>query len=230
VTGLEAAFAALVFAALGRWLKRVIVHVMLPWKKWGQPPDPAGVRREDGFWTAEVDKLVGWLESHATGGQGFSTSAQVRGHMDRVRNLLVRVPDEVFQDIRRELVQGHDQGESTRAIADKINRILDVSGSENWRNRAQVIAVTEVNGALNAGWFGGAVTQQSQLGQPLAKKWIATHDSHTRHDHRQADGQIVPLLSPFIVGDSPLLYPGDKAGPPEQVINCRCTAAIVEAQ
>lgn len=230
MTGLEVAFAALVLAALGRWLKRVAVHVMLPWKKWGQAPDPGGVRQEDEFWRGQVDDLMRWLEGHTVSGGGLSTSDEVRRHFDRVRNLLVRIPDEVFQDIRRELIQGYDQGQSTKAIAQKIQGVFDIHGSENWPNRAQVVAVTEVNGALNAGWFGGAVAQQSQLGKPLAKKWIATHDSHTRADHRQADGQTVALLSPFIVGESALMYPGDKAGPPEQVINCRCTAAVVEAQ
>lgn len=225
MTGLEAAFAALVLAAFARWLKRVRKFVF---RNGPEHPSPVGVHFEDDFWRGQVDNLVGWLEGHAVVGEGFSASAEVRSHLDRVRNLLVRIPDEVFEDIRRELIKGHDEGESTRAIADKINGILDVTGSENWPNRAQVVAVTEVNGALNAGWFGGAVAQQAQLGQPLAKKWIATHDSHTRSTHRQADGQIVPLLSPFIVGTSPLLYPGDKSGPPEEVINCRCTAAVVE--
>lgn len=228
MTGLEVAFAALVLAAIGRWLRRVAIHVMFPWKKWGHAPDPASVHMEDEFWRGEVERLVRWLDDNATGGQGFSASSQVRSHLDRVRNLLVRIPDEVFQDIRRELIQGYDQGDSTKAIAQKIERILNITGSENWPNRAQVIAVTEVNGALNAGWFGGAVAQQRQLGQTLAKKWISTHDSHTRADHRQADGQTVPLLSPFIVGESALMYPGDKAGPPEQIINCRCSAAVVE--
>lgn len=228
MTGLEAAFAALVLAAFGRWLARVARRVMFPWQKWGQAPDPAGVRSEDDFWAAEVDTLISWLQEKAVGAPGFSTSGEVRRHLDAVRNFLVRVPDEVFEDIRRELIQGHNQGDSTKAIAQKIEGILNVSGSENWRNRAQTVAVTEVNGALNAGWFAGAVQQQAQLGQSLSKKWIATHDTHTRTDHRAADGQIVALLSPFIVGTSPLLYPGDKAGPPEEVINCRCTAAIVE--
>jgi hypothetical protein len=229
MTGLEAAFAALVLAAIGRWLKRIAVHVMLPWKKWGHAPDPAGVRQESEFWRGEVNTLVNWLQSHAVSGQRVSTTSEVRRHLDSVRNLLVRIPDEVFEDIRRELVQGYNQGDATKTIAEKIQGILDVSGPENWPNRAQVIAVTEVNGALNAGWFGGAVAQQAQFGQPLAKKWIATHDSHTRADHRQADGQIVPLLSPFIVGESPLLYPGDKAGPPEQVINCVAEGSLIQA-
>lgn len=225
MTGLEAAFAALVLAAFGRWLKRVHRFVF---RNGTEQPSPDGVRFADDFWRGEIDTLVTWLERNAVGGEGFSTSSEVRSHLDRVRNLLVRIPDEVFEDVRRELIEGHDKGQSTKAIAQVIDQILDASGSEQWRNRAQTIAVTEVNGALNAGWFGGAVAQQAQLGQSLAKKWIATHDSHTRVDHRQADGQIVALLSPFIVGDSPLLYPGDKTGPPEQVINCRCTAAVVE--
>lgn len=228
MTPLEVAFAALVLAAFGRWLSRVRKWVMLPWQQRGQTPDPGGISREDEFWRGQVDTLVEWLDEHAVVGEGFSTTSEVRSHLDTVRNLLVRVPDEIFEDIRRELVKGNDQGDSVRAIAEKVEGVLNVTGSENWPNRAQVIAVTEVNGALNAGWFGGAVAQQSQLGQSLAKKWIATHDSHTRPDHRAADGQTVPLLSPFIVGESALMYPGDKAGPPEQVINCRCTAAVVE--
>lgn len=228
MTGLEAAFAALVLAALVRWLARVARRVMFPWQQWGQAPDAAGVHAEDEFWRREVDTLVEWLGTHAVGGHGFTTSGEVRRHLDTVRNLLVRIPDEIFQDIRRELIQGNNEGDSTKAIADKVDRILRVTGSENWPNRAQVIAVTEVNGALNAGWFGGAVAQQTQLGQSLSKKWIATHDLHTRPDHRQADGQTVGLLSPFIVGKSALLYPGDKSGPPKDIVNCRCSAAVVE--
>lgn len=225
MTGLEAAFAALVLAALGRWLRKVARFVF---RNGGSQPSPDGVRFADDDWRTEVDTLVTWLEGHAVGGEGFSTSGEVRSHFDRVRNLLVRVPDEVFDDIRRELVEGYNKGDSNKAIADKVQGVLDVTGSENWPNRAQVIAVTEVNGALNAGWFGSAVAQQAQLGQPLAKKWIATHDTHTRSEHREADGQVVALLSPFIVGDEPLMYPGDKTGSPWNIINCRCTAAVVE--
>lgn len=225
MTGLEAAFAALVLAALVRWLLRVRPRVF---RNGPEQPSPDGVRFEDDFWRGEVDTLIEWLKGHAVGGKGFSTSSEVSSHLNRVRNLLVRIPDEVFEDIRRELIEGNNKGDSTKTIANKVNGILDVTGSENWRNRAQVIAVTEVNGALNAGWFSGAVAQQTQLGQPLAKKWIATHDSHTRPEHKAADGQTVPLNNPFIVGDEPLMYPGDKSGSPWNIINCRCSAAVVE--
>lgn len=227
MTPLEAAFAALVLAALGRWLARVVKRVMFPWERWGQVPDPAGVRQEDPFWRDEVDGLVQWLDAHAAQ-PSLRSSAEVSNHIARVRNYLVRVPDDVFDLVRTEIQRGHDNGDSIPVIAERIQKVLEVSGSELWPNRAQTIAVTEVNGASNAGWFAGAVKQQQQLGGPMSKKWIATHDTHTRASHREADGQTVPLLSPFIVGTSPLLYPGDKAGPPEEIINCRCTAAIVE--
>jgi uncharacterized protein with gpF-like domain len=200
---------------------------MFPWKSWGQAPDPIGFRSEDGFWGSEVDKLIGWLERNAVQSV-VSTQGEVSRHLDAVRNYLVRIPDEVFEQVRAEIQTGHRNGDSIPAIADRVEKVLVVTGSENWANRAQTIAVTEVNGASNAGWFAGAVKEQQQLGRPLAKKWIATHDTHTRPDHREADGQTVPLLSPFIVGVSPMLYPGDKAGPPEEIINCRCTAAVVE--
>lgn len=223
----EATFAALVLAAIGRWLARVAKRVMFPWKNWGMAPDPLGVRSEDRFWSEEVDKLVDWLDDH-TVQTVVSTQSEVRRHLDTVRNYLVRIPDEVFEQLRSEIQAGHRNGDSIPAIADKIQGILTVTGSEVWPNRAQTIAVTEVNGASNAGWFAGAVKEQQQLGVPLSKRWISTHDTHTRPDHVAADGQTVPLLSPFIVGTSTLLYPGDKSGPPEEVINCRCTAAVVE--
>lgn len=227
MTPLEATFAALVLAALGRWVTRIAKRVMFPWRAWRQVPDPVAVRGEDSFWAAEVERLVRWLRNN-TSESVVSTQGEVGRHLDAVRNYLVRIPDEVFEEIRSQIQTGHRDGDAIPAIADRVQAILTVTGSEIWPNRAQTIAVTEVNGAANAGWFAGAVEEQKQLGVPLFKKWIATHDSHTRSTHRQADGQIVPLLSPFIVGTSPLLYPGDKAGPPEEVINCRCTAAVVE--
>lgn len=226
MTGLEAAFAALVLAALTRWLNRVRKAVMFPWTAWRQSPDPAGVRQFDGLWAAEVDRLVEWLDQNAVQ-PSSSHQVEVNEHLTRVRNYLVRIPDEVFDLVRIEIQRGQAQGDPIKAVAERIDSILTATGSENWDTRARTIAVTEVNGASNAGWFAGAVKEQQQRGQ-LRKRWIATHDSHTRLDHREADGQEVALLSPFIVGTWPLLYPGDKNGPPDQVINCRCTAAVVE--
>lgn len=240
MTGLEAAFATLVLAALTRWLAKVARKVMFPWTAWRQVPDPQAALSEQAMWQGEVDRLVTWLRLHAvtadraTGdlnhasATAVSTSTEVTRHLAAVRNLLTRIPEEVFHDIRAEIIRGHENGDPIEAIAAKVDGILRISGSENWPNRAQVIAVTEVNGAANAGWFAAAQRMQQNLSEHLSKKWVASHDTHVRPTHREADGQTVPLGSPFIVGTWPLLYPGDKNGPAEEIVNCRCTAVTVE--
>jgi uncharacterized protein with gpF-like domain len=235
LTGLESAFAALVLAALTRWLAKVARKVMFPWTAWRQVPDPQAALSEQAMWDGEVNRLVTWLRLHAVAGDGraqntvVSTSAEVTRHLAAVRNLLTRIPEETFDQIRGEIINGHRDGDETQVIADRIDNLLRATGSENWPNRANVIAVTEVNGASNAGWFAAAQIQQDLAGEPLSKKWVASHDTHVRPTHREADGQTVPLGSPFIVGTWPLLYPGDKNGPADEVINCRCTAVTVEA-
>jgi len=56
-----------------------------------------------------------------------------------------------------------------------------------------------------------------------AKEWLATQDDKVRDAHAAADGQKVPIDESFDVGGEQLEYPGDVAGSPENVINCRCT-------
>lgn len=57
--------------------------------------------------------------------------------------------------------------------------------------------------------------------------WISTRDGRTRPDHADADGQVVPIGSPFSVAGGSLAYPGDPAGDPADSINCRCTIAFL---
>ena len=61
----------------------------------------------------------------------------------------------------------------------------------------------------------------------MVKEWLATPDARTRETHRVADGQRVPLTDQFTVGGAALMFPGDPTGPPDQVINCRCSIAYV---
>ena len=61
------------------------------------------------------------------------------------------------------------------------------------------------------------------MGIELEKRWLATLDSRTRHNHAAADGQTVAEDRPFIVGGHELMYPGDPSGPGHEIYNCRCT-------
>lgn len=243
MSGLEAAFAALVLAALTSWLAQVTAGVMRPWRLWQMMPDPTAIAATVPFWTDKVTQLIRWLRGRAVpeGIDRFredhpraphpiiSTDSFIQAHLARVENYLVRIPDEVYQGVFAEISEGVNEGEGVMQIAERVDQMLRVSGSENWPARARVISITEVNGASNAGWMAAAIQMQDLLGEPLNKEWVSSHDSRVRETHQEADGQRRPLLTPFTVGGWPLMYPGDKAGPPEEVINCRCTAVTTEA-
>lgn len=118
----------------------------------------------------------------------------------------------------------------------KFRRLMKREIKIRSKGRADSIAMTETNGAAN--W---AIQTESTLAQKddslieeaatvgimlnaLNKEWVAILDTKTRHTHAVADGQIVPLLEPFRVGDSLLNYPKDTSlgAPLSEIINCRC--------
>lgn len=153
----------------------------------------------------------------------------VTRYLAEVRNRLVRVPDEVFDLVAHEVAAGVNLGEGIPQLRARIDTVLSTTQSERWPNRATVIARTETIGALNAGRFDAfrAVAEEDP-DLELERIWLATDDSRTRHTHDEADGQRVPLGSPFIVGGAELMFPGDPSGPPQEVIQCRCVALLVE--
>ena len=53
-------------------------------------------------------------------------------------------------------------------------------------------------------------------------------DGRTRPTHFAADGQRCSPEGTFLVGGFVLAYPGDPAGPPQEVRNCRCRVGMVE--
>lgn len=55
------------------------------------------------------------------------------------------------------------------------------------------------------------------------KRWVTRHDARVRYTHKMADGQTVPVGSPFLVGGAPLMYPGERDALFGEVVNCRCT-------
>lgn len=243
LTPLEDAFYALVLAALAAWLTAVAVKILNPWRKFRQPPDLTALWSEQPAWNAAVSRLVSWLNGHAAphGWDRFddefprvdlpvypSTDSFVAAHLAQVANYLVRIPDEVYQQIFAEVVDGHNDGESLEEIAARIENVLTITGSENWPARARVISVTEVNGAANAGWLAAAIQTQQMLGISLEKEWLQSHDNRVRAEHRNVKPQ--PLLQPFIVGGVPMMAPGDKSAPPHLVINCRCSVTTREAR
>lgn len=88
--------------------------------------------------------------------------------------------------------------------------------------RTEMIARTETIRASNA----GAMGLYDDWGVER-REWLATMDGRTRDTHAAANGQVRAKGEAFDIGGSPMMYPGDPSGPPEEFINCRCTVIPV---
>ena len=110
------------------------------------------------------------------------------------------------------------QGESIPNMAKRICNTL------NEKNRKATVryARTATTAAENAGRI-DSYKRAEDMGIDLEQEWLATLDGRTRHEHRQLDGQHVPVGEPFKVGGTEIRYPGDPSAPGYLVWNCRCT-------
>ena len=124
------------------------------------------------------------------------------------------------KQITATVTSGILQGNSINKMAkDLMNRVTDMN--KNSAVRAVRTAVTE---AENAGRQ-AAADELEKKGVIMGKRWVATHDSRTRDEHLEADGQIVENNKPFVVGGEELMFPGDKSlgASGWNLYNCRCT-------
>ena len=124
------------------------------------------------------------------------------------------------KQITATVTSGILQGSSINKMAkDLMNRVTDMNKTS--AVRAARTAVTE---GENAGRQ-AAAEELEKKGVIMGKRWIATHDSRTRDEHLEADGQIVENNKPFVVGGEELMFPGDKSlgASGWNLYNCRCT-------
>ena len=121
------------------------------------------------------------------------------------------------KQISKEITTGILLGESNQRIAKRLLTELPNM------NKASAIrtARTATTSAENGGRL-DTFKQAEQMGIPIKKQWRATHDGRTREEHILADGQIVGVDEPFIVGGEELMKPGDDSGSGWNIYNCRC--------
>jgi hypothetical protein len=230
----EAAVAAYMLAAYGKWLTEVAAKILGGFTRFGIGPDPAGIWATVPQWERLVDGLMDRLVGLARAGW-ISASGQLGldlpfnpddpilvDQLQRTRNLMVRTPDEVYRLVVRALDDVAAVNGTREAQAQAVRHVLDATGTENWPVRSRTVAVTEVHRAWNFGALAASMRAQMQLQEQLNKRWNARDDSATRPGHAFADGQTVPVNQPFIVNMEPLMAPGDPSGSPSNVINCRC--------
>lgn len=141
-----------------------------------------------------------------------SILAWVRRHaLRRAVTIMATAKDAVRRILVRSFEAGEGEAATARAIREQIGQRMSATSAAR-------IARTEMHTASTR----GADEAARSTGLEMVKEWASAEDARTRRSHAQADGQEVPLNEPFRVGGSLLMYPGDPAGPPREVINCRC--------
>jgi hypothetical protein len=104
-----------------------------------------------------------------------------------------------------------------------IDRITTRYSDRLLQLRGQTIAVTETNAATSAGRMEAMqqlVEREGLRPEQVRKVWATASDERVRASHMALHGDSVGLNEAFGNG---LQYPGDLSGPPEEVINCRCS-------
>lgn len=194
--------------------------------------DPGRVSDHQAFWTEQVNvRIVPTVARtlreqfrRVTGRPEPDGDPWTANYLNEAGNRLVRVPDEVYALIVAEIEAGIRDGEDVPTVTARVERVLSVTGSERWRNRARTVARTETMAAVNGGALRSAQLEADARGDLAPfKMWLSTDDTRTRKTHREADQQRTLLSEPFVVGGSRLMYPGDPFGAADEVINCRCT-------
>jgi hypothetical protein len=145
-------------------------------------------------------------------------------YLAQAKNRLVGIGNELWFNARTAIAEGLAAGEDIPTIAQRVRAAAGVT-----EPRARVIARTESHGARNTVNAASVRRVSAAFGAPHAfsRRWQAAEDARTRPTHVDADGQTVGLNEPFTVGGASLDFPGDPAGPPGEVINCRCTTITI---
>lgn len=123
-------------------------------------------------------------------------------------NKIKGINNTVYSQIRKSIEKSVAAGDSVDEMQINIKKIYNMAGT-----RARTIARTESAQTMNEASY-GVYTQEGVK----TKTWIGG----TRPSHAQLNGVTISISARF---DNGLMYPGDPAGRPEEVINCRCSIA-----
>lgn len=126
-----------------------------------------------------------------------------------------------------------EEGQTMDEIVRGLQKYIRSRNFYRWQ--IDRIVRTETTAAANY----GASRAGDVSGVLMVKEWVSSSDARTRrhemgdvYDHIDMDGVRVPKDGMFSVPDKfggvdNILFPGDPKGRPGNVINCRCTNALI---
>lgn len=148
------------------------------------------------------------------------TEALASGLLMRAETVAEGIGPIVGDVIRRARAGGLSVAETAQLIRARIGTLAPYQALLLARSDLVAIGNGGTHAAVSAAAKAGVVVK--------TKTWLTAGDERVRPTHIAASGQTVPLNQSFIVGVGTLQYPGDPAGPPEEVWNCRCTVVYGE--
>ncbi|MGL9794410.1 NAD(+)-arginine ADP-ribosyltransferase EFV [Enterococcus sp. DIV1283b] len=138
----------------------------------------------------------------------------------RLSKRLYQYRDKLAENVTHNIITGLFEGKSYAEIARRVNEETEASYKQALR-----IARTEAGRTQSTTTQKGYV-EAKKKGIDIKKRWLATLDKKTRHDHRELDGQTVEVDEKFSIrghtAEGPRLF-----GVASEDIGCRCTTIEV---
>lgn len=183
--------------------------------------------------TDTIQRLAPWfIQTIVTGFQTGALRIELEGTDFTSQDPVVRellemmnlrgayITDNTAQEIADVIQEALNDGWDIDRTAGEVQKLFE----DMKAYRARRIAVTSVTAAFERGQL-----ESFRRGGVQFKRWLSERDARVRPTHQKgqgADGQQVPVGSPFQVGLAQLMYPGDPEGGAAflgEIINCRCT-------
>ncbi len=132
--------------------------------------------------------------------------------------------------LNADVPEGEDAPKPAKArTAAQIDRMVERHAARQVKQRAEALARTEVQSALNEGQdiaFGEAIKGGAMEAADLQCKWLAGKPPRTRPFHAVMNGQIRKWGELFVDGlGNQLRFPGDPNAPAATRRQCRCGVA-----
>lgn len=138
----------------------------------------------------------------------------------RLSKRLYQYRDKLADNVTQNIITGLFEGKSYAEIARRVNEETEASYKQALR-----IARTEAGRTQSTTTQKGYI-EAKKKGIDIQKRWLATLDKKTRHDHRELDGQTIEVDEKFSVrghtAEGPRLF-----GVAREDVNCRCTTIEV---